>query len=176
MSHTTLQRLAENLNFLLLDVDGVLTDGGIILIGEHDEAKRFNVHDGMGINLARAAGIKTGIVTSRVSSVVRRRSEELKIDVLMQGVSNKATALDMILRKYDAIAEQVAFIGDDIQDIPIMSRVGIPIAVQNASPVVKKRAVYVTDACGGHGAVREAIEWLLGIRGDLERTIKPFLD
>lgn len=168
--------LAANLRILLLDVDGVLTDGGIILIGDIDEAKRFDVQDGMGINLARAAGLKVGIVTSRDSVVVKRRAAELGVDDLFQGIGNKPEVLDVLLNKYGIEARQAAYIGDDIQDLSIMKRVGIPIAVQNATQSVKERSVYVTKACGGHGAVREAVEWLLDLRGDKIKVLKPFLN
>ena len=171
-----LSDLAANLKILLLDVDGVLTDGGIILIGDSDEAKRFDVQDGMGVNLARAAGLRVGIVTSRESAVVKRRAAELKIDDLFQGIVDKSEVLDLVLRKYGIQAEQATFIGDDIQDISIMKRVGIPIAVQNAAQLVKDHSLYVTKASGGHGAVREAVEWLLEIRGDKDRVLEPFLN
>jgi 3-deoxy-D-manno-octulosonate 8-phosphate phosphatase (KDO 8-P phosphatase) len=163
-------RLAQGLKLLLLDVDGVLTDGGIILIGENGEAKRFDVQDGMGITLARAAGLKVGIVTSRTSQVVRRRALELGIEEVAQGASNKSEALDLLLERHQVQASQAAYVGDDIQDIPIMKRVGIPIAVQNSVPLVKEYALYVTSAQGGHGAVREVVEWLLELRGDKERV------
>lgn len=161
-----------NLKILLLDVDGVLTDGGIILIGDFDEAKRFDVQDGMGVNLARAAGLKVGIVTSRESAVVKRRAAELNIDDLLQGVGSKSEVLDLLLSKYDIQAEQAAFIGDDIQDISIMQRVGMPIAVQNAAEAVKAQSSYVTRASGGNGAVREAVEWLLDLRGNKDEVYR----
>lgn len=161
---------------LLLDVDGVPTDGGIILIGGDSEAKRFDVQDGMGLNLAHAAGLKVGIVTSRSSSVVERRAKELSIDELFQGAGRKSEVLDQLLEKYGIVASQAAYIGDDVQDLPIMNRVGIPIAVQNAVQAVKDRSVYVTTASGGHGAVREAVEWLLDLRGDMEKVHQRFLE
>jgi len=151
---------------LLLDVDGVLTDGGIILIGRDQEAKRFNVQDGMGIGLARSVGIRVGIITSRSSDVVARRAKELNIDDVFQGAKRKTDVLDWLLDGNNIMASQTAYIGDDIQDIPIMKRVGMPIAVQNAVSVVKECSCYVTQANGGHGAVREAIEWFLDLRGD----------
>jgi len=157
---------------LLLDVDGVMTDGGIILIGQEGEAKRFDVQDGMGINLAKAAGLTVGIVTSRISDVVLRRSQELGIHEVCQGAGHKADVLDSLLKKYGIETSQVAYIGDDIQDLSIMKRVGIPIAVQNAVGPVKECSRYVTQARGGHGAVREAVEWLLDLRGDKEIVYK----
>ena len=170
-----LQKLASRLRILLLDVDGVLTDGGIVLIGEDQEAKRFDVKDGMGVNIARSAGLKVGIITSRKSSVVERRANELHLDEVFQGAARKTEVLDQLLEKYGVEASQVGYIGDDIQDIPIMEQVGIPIAVQNAVDAVKQCSVYVTQACGGHGAVREAVEWLLDLRGDKDEAYKQAL-
>ena len=171
-AHAEISDLARNLRILLLDVDGVMTDGGIILIGRDLEAKRFDVQDGMGITLARAAGIKVGIVTSRSSDVVQRRAAELHIDEIFQGARYKVEILEQLVEKYDIEASLAAFIGDDVQDIPIMDRVGIPIAVQNAVGEVKRLSVYVTEALGGHGAIREAVEWLLDLRGDKDKAIQ----
>jgi 3-deoxy-D-manno-octulosonate 8-phosphate phosphatase (KDO 8-P phosphatase) len=169
------RELAANLKLLLLDVDGVLTDGGIILMGPDIEGKRFDVQDGMGIALARAAGLKVGIITSRNSQVVQRRAAELRIEEVWQGVARKPDALDALLRKYGIAASQAAYVGDDLPDIPVMKLVGIPIAVQNAVQAVKDCSVYVTRTCGGHGAVREAVEWLLDLRGDREMTYKQLI-
>ena len=171
-----LRGLAKNLRMLLLDVDGVLTDGGIILIGADTEAKRFDVQDGMGIGLARMAGLKVGIVTARSSEVVQRRAQELGIEEVFQGAGRKSDVLDLLLEGHEIKASQVAYIGDDIQDVPIMKRVGIPIAVQNAVQAVKDCSVYVTGSCGGHGAVREATEWLLDLRGDRDRVYRMVTD
>ena len=164
--------LAAGLRILLLDVDGVLTDGGIILIGGDLEAKRFDVQDGMGIAMLRASGLKIGIVTSRTSQVVQRRAEELSIEELFQGVRHKPDVLDSLLEKYGILSSQVAFVGDDLQDIPLLRRIGLPIAVSNAAPEVKENCAYVTQAPGGHGAVREIAEWLLDLRGDRERVVQ----
>ena len=162
--------LALGLKILLLDVDGVMTDGGIILVGTDGEAKRFDVQDGMGITLARSVGLKVGIITSRDSAVVRRRAAELHIDELFQGVRTKTDVLDTILNSHNILASQAAYIGDDIQDIPIMKMVGMPIAVQNARPEVKECSRFVTSAAGGHGAVRDAVEWLLDLRGEKKKA------
>ena len=123
----SLVSLAQSLQMLLLDVDGVMTDGGIILFGEDGEAKRFDVQDGMGITLARAAGIKVGIITSRDSEVVKRRARELSIEDVFQGIRQKVDAFPILLQRYNLEASQAAYIGDDIQDMPIMRQVGIPI-------------------------------------------------
>jgi 3-deoxy-D-manno-octulosonate 8-phosphate phosphatase (KDO 8-P phosphatase) len=165
-----LRELALDLKILLLDVDGVMTDGGIILSGVDGEAKRFDVQDGMGIALARSVGLKIGIITSRESAVVQRRAAELHIDELFQGVRTKTDALATILKNHNVQAAQVAYMGDDIQDIPIMKLVGLPIAVQNARPEVRECSRYVTQTPGGHGAVRDAVEWLLELRGEREKA------
>ena len=164
--------LAAGLRILLLDVDGVLTDGGIILIGADLEAKRFDVQDGMGVGMLRAAGVMIGIVTSRTSQVVQRRAEELNIEELFQGVRHKPDVLDSLRAKYGIEPSQAAYVGDDLQDIPLMRLIGLPIAVQNAVPEVKENCIYVTQASGGHGAVREIAEWLLELRGDKERVVQ----
>ena len=163
-----LARVARDLRVLLLDVDGVMTDGGIILIEGNQEAKRFHVQDGIGISLAQAAGLLVGIITSRESAVVERRARELKIDRLIQGASRKVEALDGLLSELGFRPGQCAYVGDDIQDISVLQSVGIPIAVQNAVPEVKESSLFITTKCGGDGAVREAVEWLLSLRGDLE--------
>jgi len=170
--HRRLSEIAAGLRMLILDVDGVLTDGGIIMIGRDEEAKRFDVKDGIGIAIARAAGLKVGIVTSRRSQVVDRRAKELHIDEVFQGVRRKTDVLDQLMDRYSIVAAQAAYIGDDIQDIPIMEQVGMPIAVQNAAEAVKECSMYVTKTCGGHGAVREAVEWLLDFRGDKDEVYK----
>ena len=169
-SRLNIRELAMDLKILLLDVDGVMTDGGIILVGTEGEAKRFDVQDGMGITLARSVGLRVGIITSRESAVVQRRAAELHIDELFQGVRAKTDVLGAILENHQIQASQAAYIGDDIQDIPIMKRVGLPIAVQNARPEVKECSRYVTQTPGGHGAVREAVEWLLDLRGETQKA------
>jgi len=164
--------LAQGLRILLLDVDGVMTDGGIILIGGDLEAKRFDAQDGMGITLLRSSGMMVGIVTSRNSVVVQRRAKELGMEELFQGVRHKPQVLEQLREKYGIEPSQAAFVGDDIQDVPIMRLVGVPIAVQNAIPEVKECSVYVTKASGGHGAIREVAEWLLDLRGDREQVYR----
>lgn len=168
----TVRDLVVNLKVLLLDVDGVMTDGGIILIGRDSEAKRFDVQDGMGVNLAKSAGLEVGIITSRDSIVVKRRAQELGITELHQGVRKKTEVLQDLKERLGVKPAQIAYVGDDIQDIPIMKMVGIPIAVQNAVSAVKACSSYVTKSRGGHGAVREVVEWLLEIRGGSESAMR----
>ena len=169
-----IKRRAVGLHLLLFDVDGVMTDGGIILIGEKGEAKRFDVRDGMGVTLARAAGLKVGVITGRESTAVHRRAEELGIDEVCQGYFYKEDALNLLLEKHTLDVSQVAYVGDDVLDLPVMKRVGLPIAVCNACPEVKEHSIYVTQALGGYGALREVIDWLLELRGQKEAVYSLF--
>lgn len=169
-----LKRRAAAIRMLLLDVDGVMTDGGIILAGRDLEVKRFDVQDGMGVTLARAAGLKVGILTGRDCEPVRRRAQELKIDELSQGHFWKEEGLDAILERTGLEAAAVAYVGDDVLDIPVLRRVGLPIAVGNARPEVQAVAAYVTERFGGRGAVREVVDWLLELRGEKARVYEMF--
>lgn len=171
-----IKEIVQQVKFLALDVDGVLTDGGIILTAGQDESKRFDVQDGMGIRLAQKSGIPVGIITSRNSKIVETRCIELGISDIHQGVADKTQALDFILKKYDLKHQDISYIGDDIQDLPIMNKIGLPIAVQNARELVKHSSLYITDANGGHGAVREAIEWILKLNGSYDTAIAAIID
>ena len=135
-------------------------------------AKRFDAKDGMGIKLAQAAGLTVAIVTSRYSRIVERRAHELDIREVFQGIACKYDVLKPLVDKYDINASEVSFIGDDLQDMSIMKSVGMPIAVRNAIDRIKDCSVYVTNASGGYGAIREAVEWILDLRGDKEEVYK----
>jgi 3-deoxy-D-manno-octulosonate 8-phosphate phosphatase (KDO 8-P phosphatase) len=150
-----------NIKLLLMDVDGVLTNGEIIYGSSGEELKQFNIQDGMGITLARMAGLKTGIITGRESEMVKWRAEELKIDFISQGNSNKLKPYKEIQNKAGLRDEEIAYIGDDLPDLSILKRVGFSVAVANARDEVKAVCDYVTVAEGGHGAVREIIEMIL---------------
>ncbi len=149
------------IKLILMDVDGVLTDGEIIYTSEGNEIKKFNVQDGMGITLARMAGLKTGIITGRISEMVKRRAEELKFDVVSQGSFNKLPQYEDIKDQFGFDDEEIAYIGDDILDMSILQRVGFSAAVANARDEVKAICDYVTVARGGQGAVREVIDKIL---------------
>ena len=149
------------IRMLLMDVDGVLTDGGIILGSDGQEFKRFDVQDGMGITLARAGGIRVGVITGRESEAVRRRSQELHLDILIQNAKDKLETFEEIQNSYDVADEAVCYVGDDVLDIPLMHRVGFAVAVANATDEVKKVSDYVTEAAGGRGAIREIVELIL---------------
>jgi 3-deoxy-D-manno-octulosonate 8-phosphate phosphatase (KDO 8-P phosphatase) len=158
-----LQR-ARRVRIILMDVDGVLTDGGIILGPDGVELKRFDVQDGMGITLAREAGLLVGIITGRRSAAVEQRAGELAMDEVHQGHARKDEALDEILRTRSLDAGEVAYIGDDVQDVPLLRRIGMPICVANATREARQAAVLVTKRPGGHGAVREVIDLILAAR------------
>jgi len=139
------------------------------------EAKGFNAHDGTAISLARLGGLKTGMITKRISETVALRARDLKIDFLYQGAEHKSAILDRILAESGVREEEVAFVGDDIIDLPIMRRCGLAIAVANARPQVKAMAHYQTPSSGGHGAARDAVEYILEAQGTLEKVIDAYI-
>lgn len=167
--------IARGIRLLALDVDGVLTDGGIVLDATGGELKRFDVQDGLAIGLAKAAGIQIAVISGRASPAVRRRCAELRVDVLRESVTDKAAALRSVLSENGIASAETAVIGDDLPDVPAMRLAGIAIAVANARDEVKAAAVYVTRAPGGSGAVREAVEWLLDLRGQKDALFNRYL-
>ncbi len=152
------------IKMLLMDVDGVLTDGDIIYTSDGEELKKFNVQDGMGITLARLGGLKTGIITGRESELVKRRAGELKFDVIRQGCKQKLEEYEKIKKEFDLTDENVAYIGDDIPDISILRKAGFSAAAANARDEVKAACDYVTVQPGGQGAVREVIDKILKLQ------------
>ncbi len=167
--------MSSHVRVLVMDVDGVLTDGGIYHGSEGVELKRFHVQDGMGITLAIRSGIIPVIITVRESEAVRRRAEDLKIDEVHQGVVRKWECLAEILGRHGISPEETAYVGDDLVDLPVMCRVGFPIAVANASEEVKREAKGVTARRGGDGAVREAVEMILQHEGKWEEIVNDLL-
>jgi 3-deoxy-D-manno-octulosonate 8-phosphate phosphatase (KDO 8-P phosphatase) len=193
---------ARKIKLILFDVDGVLTDGSIWLFpapaagpratdshreqkGEAPgfgiqsqnmvEAKGFNAHDGTAISLARLGGMKTGMVTKRISETVALRARDLRIDYLYQGAENKSQILDKILAESGFREEEVAYVGDDVIDLPIMRRCGLAIAVASARRQVKEMAHYETPSRGGHGAARDAVEYILEAQGKLDQVIEAYI-
>ncbi len=148
-----------------MDVDGVLTDGGIYYGDGQLEIKRFHVQDGMGITLLRKAGIIPFVITARRSVATERRARELNIRETFQGVRDKLECLERLIRRYGFSSEEIAYIGDDLSDLEILKRVGLPLAVANAVEEVRNIAHYVTKRSGGNGAVREACEYVLNHNG-----------
>lgn len=151
----------EKIKLLILDVDGVMTDGRIIMDCEGRELKNFNVRDGHGIKLLQRYGIRIAILTGRKSKVVEYRAKDLEIEDVYQKVFNKKEVFEKILKKHKLSADETAFMGDDIVDIPVLKRVGFSAAVADAVDEVKKSVDYITKNTGGHGAVRELCEMIL---------------
>ncbi|MFZ0314700.1 MAG: HAD hydrolase family protein [Candidatus Korobacteraceae bacterium] len=194
---------ARKIKLMLFDVDGVMTDGTIYFFpaaaggaghGTHElraqmadsggfgiashqiiEAKGFDAHDGTGFSLARLGGLKTGIITKRISETVALRARDLKLDYVYQGQQDKAAAFYEILHKEDLRPEQACYVGDDIVDLPVMRLCGLAIAVRNAREQVLRESHYVTTHEGGKGAVRDAIEYVLREQGTLERVIEQYI-
>jgi 3-deoxy-D-manno-octulosonate 8-phosphate phosphatase (KDO 8-P phosphatase) len=164
----------KDIDLLLMDVDGVLTDGSIIYHETGEETKVFNSKDGLGITLLLRAGIPVGLVTARKSPALRHRCKNLGITLLFEGSYNKVAALEQILEKTGIPPEKTAFIGDDLPDLPMFHRVGMGIAVSDAHEHVLQEADLVTSAKGGAGAVREVCDAILKSKGIWERSIRQF--
>ncbi|TAN42168.1 MAG: HAD-IIIA family hydrolase [Nitrospirae bacterium] len=157
--------IAKNIKLLILDVDGVLTDGSIILDNKGNEIKAFNVRDGHGIKLLQRHGVIVAVITGRESKVVEVRAKELGINEVYQKYHRKAEALEALLRKTGFSAKETACVGDDIVDIPIFRRIALPIAVADAVEEAKSAALLITKNPGGKGAVREVCELILMAKG-----------
>ena len=196
---------AKKIKLFLFDVDGVMTDGKIWIFpapagvpqstleraaahAAHGgqggfglvsqsliEAKGFNAHDGTGFSLLKLAGIKTGVITKRMSETVALRARDLRIDHVYQGIQDKRGAFEEILGKENLKAEQAAFVGDDVIDLPVMRHCGLAIAVKNARPEVKREAHYVTPHSGGDGAVRDAVEYVLKAQGRWKAVFEGYI-
>lgn len=165
----------RNIQVIVADVDGVLTDGGIIFDNQGIEIKRFHSRDGLGIKLWRRAGFRFAIMTARTSHIVKMRAAELGVDLLRQGFEDKLPAARELIADLGLTASQVAYIGDDLPDLPVMRNVGLPIAVADAVDEVRTCASYITTASGGHGAVREAIEAVLKAQGVWEDVVAKYV-
>lgn len=165
---------AKLIKLFITDVDGVLTDGGIIYDDNGIETKRFHVHDGLGLKLLQQAGIIVGIITSRESKCVTKRMNEIGIAEIHQNAKQKHLVLQQLLTKYNLISKQVAYMGDDLPDLPIILQVGLGIAVSNACDPLRSRALWTTENHGGHGAVREAANLILDAQGLWPSLLKPY--
>ncbi|SJZ47272.1 KdsC family phosphatase [Selenihalanaerobacter shriftii] len=162
---------ATNIKLFITDVDGVLTDGRIILGNDGQEMKFFHVQDGKGIKLAQEAGIEVAIITGRESEAVTRRAKELAITEVHQGIKDKVATFNQLLSKYDLDSEEVAYIGDDLNDLLLLRRVGLALTVANGVNEVKEEADYITKKDGGRGAIREVIELILKMQGKWEKLL-----
>ncbi len=169
-----LRERALKIKLLLLDVDGVLTDGRLYYTSRGEEIKVFNVRDGLGIKLAQRAGIRIGVISGRNSEALINRLRELKVDEVHLGYNQKLPVLEDIINRLSLSLEEIAFLGDDYVDLPILRRVGFPMAVVDAPEEIKEHALYITNSKGGHGAVRDAIEFILKLRGQWEEVISQY--
>jgi 3-deoxy-D-manno-octulosonate 8-phosphate phosphatase (KDO 8-P phosphatase) len=198
----TAEERAKRIKLILFDVDGVLTDGGIWLFPapapSHStgakaqemeskggyaiasanmiEAKGFHAHDGSGISLARLGGMKCGIITQRISETVALRARDLRLEYVYMGQAFKMQAVREIMEKESLVLEEIAYVGDDVIDLPVMRQCGLAIAVANARAHVKAAAHYITPNIGGHGAGRDAVEFILEAKGILDEVIEKYID
>jgi 3-deoxy-D-manno-octulosonate 8-phosphate phosphatase (KDO 8-P phosphatase) len=169
------QERCARIKLLLMDCDGVLTDGRIWLFENGEEQKGFHTRDGLGIDLWHRAGFKSGIISGRRSNVVERRARELRMSFVCQGCGDKQEAYGETLAEAGLSSEEVAYVGDDLNDIALMTRSGLGVAVADAAPEARERAQYVPKAAGGQGAIREVVELILKAQGRWEESVKGFL-
>jgi 3-deoxy-D-manno-octulosonate 8-phosphate phosphatase (KDO 8-P phosphatase) len=179
---------ARKIKIILFDVDGVLTDGGIWLIpvpvasadgattSKMVEAKGYNAHDGTAISLARLGGLKCGIITKRISETVQLRARDLKLEFVYLGQAFKMKPVREIMEKEGVTLDEIAYVGDDVIDLPVMRECGLAVAVADAREQVKAEAHYVTPNRGGHGAARDAVEFILEAKGVLDQCIEAYID
>ena len=171
----TLQQIAKKIELVVFDVDGVLTDGSLFIGDDGQEYKAFNSKDGHGIRMLHQSGIKTAILTGRTSKVVLHRAQDLDIDIVMQGHRDKRPAFRELLKETGLTPDVVAYAGDDVVDLPVMTQVGFAIAVNDAHALVKRHAHWTTSAAGGKGAAREICEFILEAHGVLEEQLNHYL-
>ncbi|MFH1888700.1 MAG: HAD-IIIA family hydrolase [Candidatus Omnitrophota bacterium] len=162
---------AKKIRMLLLDVDGVLTDGRIIYDSSGRDMKFFDVHDGLGVYCLSRAGIKTVLITAKGSQAIKPRARDMRVERVYENIFPKTIVLEKVLKKYKLNAEEVCFVGDDLVDLSLMKRVGFSIAVFNAVPQIKQAASYITLKHGGHGAVREVVELILKAQGKWQEIV-----
>jgi 3-deoxy-D-manno-octulosonate 8-phosphate phosphatase (KDO 8-P phosphatase) len=164
-----------NVKLLVMDVDGVLTDGGVIIHQDGSESKRFNVLDGHGIRMWHRAGLKSAVISGRTTEATKLRTEQLGITYVFQECVDKVPVFERLLGQSGFSADETAYIGDDVLDLPVMKRAGFAVAVGNAVDEVKRNAHYVTNRYGGDGAVREAIEYILKKTGRWTELMQKYL-
>jgi 3-deoxy-D-manno-octulosonate 8-phosphate phosphatase (KDO 8-P phosphatase) len=172
---TTLPK-AKDIKLLLLDVDGVLTDGNLIYSHEGKESKSFNTQDGFGLRMLQDAGVEVGIITARSSEALERRSQDLKITLLYQGAANKLIAYKEIIKATGLKPFEIAYMGDDWLDMVLLKRVGLAVAPANAVTEVKNMAHYTTEQSGGHGAVREICDLILEATGKYKELYQQYMN
>ena len=173
LSQEVVQR-ASKVSVLLVDVDGVLTDGRIIYAEHGDELKCFDVQDGAGLVFWHRAGLKSAIISGRTSKLVKRRAKEMRVDFLQQGKLLKLPAYEQMLKRFRVRDEQVCAMCDDVMELPIALRVGLAVAVPNAVEEIRRVSHYVTHRSGGHGAVREIVDLILKAKGLSEQILQRY--
>jgi 3-deoxy-D-manno-octulosonate 8-phosphate phosphatase (KDO 8-P phosphatase) len=171
----TLTARIKPLRLVAFDVDGVLTDGGLYLSDSGEEFKRFNSLDGHGLKMLKASGIELAIITGRTSKCVALRAKNLGITRLYQGIEDKLAAMQSLLADLQLAPEAAAFMGDDVVDLPVMTRVGLALSVPAAPQIVRDHAHYVSQREAGHGAVREVCEMIMGAQGTLDAQLARYL-
>jgi len=164
----------KKIKVLLLDVDGVLTDGRIIYDSRGRDSKFFDVHDGMGVYLLKKCGIPAVLITAKGSRAIKPRAKDMRVDIVFEDVSPKTSVLEKICKIYKVTAQELCFVGDDLVDLCLMKKVGFPVAVANAAREIKNVAAYVTAKNGGRGAVRELAELILKNQGKWEEALKAY--
>lgn len=174
LSDAELAERAARLEWLLFDVDGVFTDGRLYYTAEGEHLKRFHVRDGFAVALARRAGLELGLLSGRASGALKRRADELGLDAVLLGHDDKLPAFEGLLAEHGLAAAQVAYVGDDLLDLPVLRRAGLSFAPADADPEVRRRVHRVLASAGGMGAVREMVETVLKARGDWERVVAPW--
>jgi 3-deoxy-D-manno-octulosonate 8-phosphate phosphatase (KDO 8-P phosphatase) len=170
----TLQTRAARIRLLLLDVDGVLTDGTVLLLGDGSEGKRFDIKDGAAVVWAQRLGLRIGWLSARPSPVTSRRATELRVRLVVESAQPKIASYEQIIRKQKLADEEVAYMGDDLLDLPVLRRVGLSLAPADAAAEVRTVVHHVTTAAGGHGAVREAIEVILRAQGRWQAFVEEW--
>jgi len=161
----------KKIKLLLLDVDGVLTDGRIIYDSRGRDSKFFDVHDGLGVFVLHKSGIKTILITAKSSKTISPRAKDMRVAEVFAGIFPKTAVLDKILKKHNVSLDEICFMGDDLVDLSLMRKVGLPVAVANASSEIKEAALYITNRSGGRGAVREIAELILKSQGKWKEVL-----
>jgi 3-deoxy-D-manno-octulosonate 8-phosphate phosphatase (KDO 8-P phosphatase) len=173
--HDSIEQAARRLRLLLFDVDGVLTDGRILLHADGTESKQYHIRDGTGFVLARRSGLLTGLLSARTSASTLERARQLSIPIVRQGADDKLAAYEQILAEHRLADHEVSFMGDDVLDLPVLGRVGLACAPADAVPEVRSRVAWVSHYGGGAGAVREFIELVLRAQGTWQELLQAFL-
>ena len=166
---------AKNIELVIFDIDGVMTDGSLFFDNNGDEYKAFNSLDGHGLRMLQECGVRVAVITGRKSELVKHRMSDLGVTLLYQGYRDKIPAFDSLLKEVNLEKNQITYVGDDVVDLPVMSQLEFTIAVQNAHPFVKKHAQWATERYGGRGAVREICEFILDAKGLLDDKLNSYL-